>query len=377
MPWKVLPMNEIRVAFVHQVLSLNCALAEACRKFGISRKTGYKWLQRYRAEPEQPLQDKSRKPRLSPRQTDAAIEQQVLAVRRQYGWGPRKIHAHLKTQGASLPSIRTLGSILRRHDCVRPQRAEPPAVQFFERSAPNELWQCDHKGPLEIARQKVHPFTILDDHSRFLVALRTCLDVNMRTAWNVLWEAFGDFGMPDSVLCDNAFGTKFEVPQTLSWFDAQLLRLDIGVIHGRAYHPQTQGKVERLHGTLEREVWPFVRRDSLEHFQADVDRWRTEVYNAIRPHESLQDSPPLARYQVSRRPRPATLPEVEYPSGSIIRKVSTSGDVRFGGYRILAGRGLVGQFVRLEDRGHELALFYAQRQIRTLARDQLKPDTML
>jgi hypothetical protein len=274
--------------------------------------------------------------------------------------------------------MRTVGSILRRHHCVRSQpTAEPPAVQFFERSRPNELWQCDHKGPLEVARQKVHPFTILDDHSRFLLGLRTCLDVNMRSAWNILWEVFGEFGLPDSLLCDNAFGTKFEVPRTLSRFDSQLLRLDIGVIHGRPYHPQTQGKVERLHGTLEREVWPFVRRDSLEHFQADVDRWRTEVYNVLRPHEALEDSPPLARYQVSRRPRPASVPEVEYPSGSVTRKVGSSGDVRYSGYRLLAGRGLVGQFVRIEERDHEIALYYAQRQIRAVARDQLKADTML
>ena len=183
--------------------------------------------------------------------------------------------------------------------------------------------------------------------------------------------------MPQSVLCDNAFGTTFEVPKTVSWFDAQLIRLGIRPIHGRPYHPQTQGKVERLHGTLEREVWPHVRRDSLLHFSEDVNHWRTQVYNTIRPHEALGDKPPLSRFCPSPRPRPAEIPEVEYPSGSITRKVSTSGDIRWRKYRILAGGGLVGQYVRIEERDHEIAVYYAWKQVRGIPHAQLKLGTML
>ena len=124
MPWEVVPVSEIRLAFVHQVLSLKSSVSGACRKFGISRKTGYKWLRRYKKEPQQPLQDHSRQPHTSPRRTADVIEKSVLAVRDTYGWGPRKIHAYLRRQELPLPSIRTVGAVLKRHGrqrcCVRP-----------------------------------------------------------------------------------------------------------------------------------------------------------------------------------------------------------------------------------------------------------------
>ena len=350
MPWEVFPVSEIRMAFVHQVKSLHFSVTEACRKFGISRKTGYKWLNRYRDDPGEPLEDQSRRPKDSPDKTDEATEKLICEVRERFGWGPRKIHAYLGKRKVVMPSIRTVGNILRRYGYIAPAAKTPGEIQFFQRSAPNHLWQCDYKGPLEVARQKIHPFTVLDDHSRYLLALRPCLDLTTRTAFGVLWDVFGEYGLPESVLCDNAFGTAFEAPKTVSWFDAQLIRLGIHPIHGRPYHPQTQGKVERIHGTLEREVWPHVRRDTVNHFDEDLDRWRNEVYNPIRPHESLGDQPPLSRFQVSLRSRPARMPEVEYPSGSMLRKVCSVGAIGWKGCRIMAGRGLAGQWVRVEER---------------------------
>ncbi len=377
MPWKVVPMSEIRLAFVHQVVSLHSPVVEACRKFGISRKTGYKWLRRYQQEPAKPLADVSRRPHTSPGRTDEAAELCIVAVRQRFGWGPEKIREYLEARGVSLPSARTVANVLRRRGYLKtpPVSAKPP--QSFERDAAHELWQCDFKGPLEVARQKVHPFTVLDDHSRYLLALRPCTDVTMATAFAVLWDVFGEFGLPQSLLCDNAFSTRFQGLRTLSWFDAQLIRLGIHPIHGKPYHPQTQGKVERLHGTLEREVWPRVRRDSLPHFDEDLNRWRTDVYNTIRPHEALGGQPPLTRFTCSPRPRPDRLPEVEYPPGSLVRRVSTVGDVRWKKFRILAGRGLVGQLVRIEEGDHELTMHYAWKRIRSLAYNDLKPDTML
>jgi transposase len=376
MPWEVQPVSELRLAFVHQVVTLHSSVTEACAKFGVSRKTGYKWLGRYRREPQEPLLNQSRRPHGSPERTDETIEQKVLEVRQQLHWGARKIHAYLSRQGVCVPSSRTVNNILRRRGLIAPKTTTDP-IHYFERPAANELWQCDHKGPLEIDRRKVHPFTVIDDHSRFLLVVRTCLDLTMKTCFQVLWDTFGEFGLPQSILCDNAFGTTFQVPKTISWFDAQLIRLDIQPIHGRPYHPQTQGKVERLHGTFEQEVWPYVRRDSIDHFDADINRWRQEVYNTIRPHEALGDQPPLSRYSPSLRKRPARIPEVEYPVGAVVRKVHSSGDVRWRGYRILAGRGLVGQWVRIDDRGHEVVIYYGWKPIRCLAHDHLQGDTML
>jgi len=365
MPWEVHPVSEIRLAFVHQVLSLNMPIAAACRTFGISRKTGHKWLRRYRAEPGKALIDRCRRPLSCPARTSTDRTEAILQVRDAFGWGPRKIHAYLTRQGLGLPSVRTVATILRRHGRVGPAAAPPPPLQRFERSRPNELWQCDFKGYLEVARQRVYPFTVLDDHSRYLFTVHPCLDQTMQTAWNILWRLFGEVGLPQELLCDNAFGTHHQQPG-LSWFEARLLRLGIRPVHGRPYHPQTQGKLERLHRTLEDEVWPRVRREALQPFTEDVEHWRTEVYNSRRPHEALGDVPPLSRWTPSTRPRPAELPPVVYPPDALLRKVGAEGAVAWHQCRILVGQGLAGESVRLEEREGELAIFYATKEIRCL-----------
>src|SRR5215510_2858729 len=139
MPWEVAPVSELRLAFIHLVETLHSSVAEACRKFGVSRKTGYKWLGRYRAAPEQPLADRSRRPAHSPRRTEVDLEARILDVRREFGWGPRKIRAFLRAKGLTVPSVRTVGNILRRCGCIVPRTDPSPCVQSFERSAPNQL----------------------------------------------------------------------------------------------------------------------------------------------------------------------------------------------------------------------------------------------
>jgi transposase len=384
MPWSVSAVSELRLAFVHEIVTLHRPMTEACRQYGVSRKTGYKWLQRYRAEPEAGLRDRSRRPQHSPERTNAAVEQAVLAVRDRFGWGAGKIWDYLRNQGpeasgiAVLPCARTVGTILHRHGRIRHSlQEELPPPQFFERSRPHALWQCDFKGPVEVERSKVHPFTVLDDHSRFLLALRVCRDLTMASAWTVLWETFGAFGLPEEVLCDNAFGTQFVGLPTLSWFEARLIRLGIRPLHGRPYHPQTQGKVERLHGTLEREVWPYVDRSTVVGFDRDVQRWRTEVYNVVRPHEALGGQPPLSRFRPNPRLRPSQLPEVSYGPASVTRSVAKGGDSSWQGYRILVGAGVYGERVRLEEREREIAVFYCAKQVRCLPLEQLIKGKLL
>ena len=157
----------------------------------------------------------------------------------------------------------------------------------------------------------------------------------------------------------------------LSWFDARLVRLGIRPTHGRPYHPQTQGKVERLHGSAQRELIDFnARRDDLDDFGEDCRRWRT-TYNTIRPHEALNDLPPVTYWKPSNRPRPKALPEVSYPADAITRTVSFAGDFRYQNARILVGRGIAHEKVRIEVREHDIAVYYAWRELRVIPNDLL------
>jgi transposase InsO family protein len=370
MPWKALSMSESRAAFLSLVRSGTVSMAQACRSFGIARKTGYKWLARADLHPELALADRSRKPHRSPGRTPDDIEQAILSVRQMHGWGGRKIHAYLQSQERVVPSARTITAVLHRHNCIRPAAQAATPVQRFQRSAANQLWQVDFKGPVTFQRCKRHLFDILDDHSRYALACELVEDKTMATAWRILWQLFGDVGLPESLLCDNAFAAVGGTG--LSWFDARLIRLGIRPAHGRPYHPQTQGKIERWHGTLEAEIFPRIRWHDPVAFAADLRRWRVEVYNAIRPHEALDDQPPISRWQCSARARPQTLPAVHYPSGAVLRKVMHKGEISWRNCEILVGAGIAGEWVRLEERNGQVCLFYSWKEIRRVPVDQLR-----
>ena len=159
----------------------------------------------------------------------------------------------------------------------------------------------------------------------------------------------------------------------LSAFDAWLIRLNIRPIHGRAFHPQTQGKVERFNGTLQRELWPRARRDTVAHFGADCEGWRP-VYNAVRPHEALGDEPPVTRWRPSPRRRPAAVPAVEYPAEAELRVVGHAGAIRYRQARILVGQGLAGERVRVVDTGPQVEVDYATYRVQCVATALLGPD---
>lgn len=376
MPWEVHPVSELRTALVHAVRHAALPVTEAARRYGVSRQTAHIWLARYDADPAAPLVDRSRRPGRSPSRTPPEVERLVLEARDRFGWGPRKLHAVLLRDGQPAPPARTIAAILSRHGRTRPTPAPPaPPPQRFERGAPNELWQLDFKGPIEIARRKVTPLSVLDDHSRYLLALRPCTDMTYATVEAILWDLFGDVGLPEQLLCDGAFAAR-NTAVGLSAFDAWLIRLGIRPAHGRPYHPQTQGKVERFHETLEAELWPTARRDSLEHFGSDLEAYRP-VYNCVRPHEALGDAPPVTRWRPCARRRPDRMPEATYPPDSVVRRVGQIGEIRYRMARLLVGRGLAGEPVRVEERAGSVEVYYCTHRVRCLAVDELKRDTML
>jgi len=376
-PWDTQgPLPDQRADFVTLLLRRACSFTQACRRFGISRKTGYKWLGRATLEQPQPLRDRSRRPQHCPRRTDRDTEQTILRVRDAHAWGARKIHAYLCQQGLAVPSARTVHQVLSRHGRVRPTAAAPP--QRFQRSAPNHLWQMDFKGPLPQLPRHRYLLTVLDDHSRYLLALRLCPDQTMARVWGVLWPLFGEVGLPQAILSDNGFAPRGPAEHGLSWLEARLLRLGVEALHGRAYHPQTQGKVERLHETLEEEVLPGLDWSRPEAAVAEqLERWRREVYNGLRPHEALGNATPASRWYASERPRPARLPAVVYPAGLETRKVMQRGEISWQGFELLVGSGLQGERVGVRVAGGEVVLLYGTRELRRLKTSELVKGRIL
>ena len=378
MPWKDFSVSEQRWAFCHAVRVLHRPLAEVAREHSISRKTGYKWLKRFEAQQLESMNDRSRRPHASPGRVGEELEREVLLIRDLHGWGPRKIHAVMRRrQIQPLPCLRTVANVLKRHGRVRAEEPQP-TWQRFERSQPNQLWQVDHKGPVEVQRRKLVPFSVIDDHSRYALAFEPLVDRTMHRCWQVLWTIFGEVGLPESILCDNAFGTMGpDRPVGLSWFDAQCIRLGINPLHGRPYHPQTQGKVEAFHASAVRElIYRHARRDNAEHFRIDCHAWR-QTYNTERPHQALGDEVPLSRWRPSERKRPPAMPQVSYEPGQPLRKVCLEGLVRWRSHRILVGRGIGGDWVRFEEDQTELRVFYGFKQVRRLQNEQLTKDRVV
>ena len=328
MPWKECSHMSAREEFVFLSLNGQGSMSVLCRRFGISRKTGYKWVRRFKEGGTPSLINRSRRPKNSPRRSCAAIEQKVVALRQKHrAWGGRKIKRRLEDLGqTSVCSTSTVTAILHRHDLIEKaatQRRQTP--KRFEYPAANDLWQMDFKGhfPLLLGG-RCHPLTVLDDHSRYALVLKSCGNQQTATVQGHLAEAFQHYGLPRRILCDN--GSPWATSGEGGWdnwtpLSLWLLRLGVGMIHGRAYHPQTQGKEERFHATLVAEVLRWQAFDDLVASQAAFDPWR-EIYNMQRPHEALALSVPAQRYTPSPRTYPASPPEIVYPKGDIVRKVS-------------------------------------------------------
>jgi transposase InsO family protein len=350
MPWKELTIVSLRIEFVHQALQKKTNISQLCRDFGISRKTGYKWLQRYLDEGEEGLKDRSRRPHTSPTRTAHEVEQKVLRVRDGHpAWGGRKIHQRLKMMGDHpVPPPSTITEILRRHGRINPEESRKHRPwQRFEAEKPNQLWQMDFKGHFPMSNgHRCHLLTLLDDHSRFCLGLRACGNERRETVKTELTSIFRCYGMPEQLLVDNGPPWGNHHQDRLSLLGVWLTRLGINLIRTRSYHPQTIGKEERFHRTLSDEVLRHHAMKDLQHTQLCFDPWR-EVYNHQRPHEGIGMIVPAERYRESRKKFPETLPPVVYDPGTIVRKVDDKGLISFHNRRFRVGKALYRQPVAL------------------------------
>lgn len=331
MPWKETSAMSERIEFIREAQESGRNISSLCQQYGISRTTGYKWLGRYREEGVNGLRERSRRPHHNPNQTPKEIEAAILQVRSKHPcWGGVKIKAYLARKGwQDLPAPSTITAILQRNGCIDPEESlKHRPMQRFERANPNELWQMDFKGYFKIEQGNCHPLTVLDDHSRFLVGLQACPNQTWKTVQAHLTNTFRQYGLPDRMLMDNGppWGDDRQTPYTI--LTAWLMRLGIAISHGRPYHPQTQGKDERLHRTFKAELLTQVQLHDLQDCQKHFDAWR-DFYNRERPHQALNHSVPLERYQPSQRSFPEPLPPILYEPHDIVRMVDMAGRISF------------------------------------------------
>ena len=335
MPWSTRDTMSLREEFVTLAQQEGANRRELCRRFGISAQTGYKWLARFAQQGAAGLIDVSRRPHRSPAATAQSLQQAVLALRREHpAWGGRKIARRLQDLGQDTVAASTVTAILHRHGLISAQASTAAQPwQRFEHEQPNALWQIDFKGYVDTPAGRCHPLTLLDDHSRFNMALRACARQESATVRGQLTEVFRTYGLPVRINADNGapWGSPRE-PGQVSELALWLIRLGIRVSFSRPYHPQTNGKDERFHRSLKAEVLNGRSFTDLVQAQGAFDRWR-EVYNHHRPHQALQMATPASRYRMSERSYPQQLPAIEYGAQDTVVIVKARGKMKFQGRR--------------------------------------------
>ncbi len=366
MPWEYLSIMEQRREFVALARLAGGNVSLLCRRFGISRQTGYKWLARAGACDED-FSDRSRRPLSSPLRTPADMEARVLSVRDAHpAWGARKIVSCLERAGVSPPAASTVHAILTRHGRISGAPGLDKAAQRFEMPEANQLWQMDFKGRVKLEDGSwVHPLTVVDDHSRYALCLRACGDERTQTVKSSLEAVFGTYGLPGAFYVDNGNpwgnGGQGQWTRMAVW----LLKLGVDLIHSRPYHPQGRGKNERFHRTLKAEIFALRRFRDIAQLQRAFNKWRV-VYNTERPHQALDMHVPASRYQPSPRPMPKTLPEVAYGPDDIVRKVgNTTPQISFKNRRWRIPRAFRGEIVAVRPLNIDgrYAVYFATKRI--------------
>jgi transposase InsO family protein len=354
-----------RLEFVIAARQGQETISRLCRRYGISRETGYKWLRRYQSSGEvKALQDRSRRPHSSPGRTSDEQEQKVLAVRAETGWGARKIQDEIGK--AELPVI-TIHRILQRHGQIAPEKGQPQAQRRFARSSCNELAQMDYKGEYPLSgRGKCYPLTLLDDCSRYLLGLWPLTSTGGEEAQQVLTEHFRGHGVPLEMLMDH--GTPWCCNNNLhglTWFSVWLIKQGIRLRYSGVHHPQTQGKVERLHRTLKERTKHRGVPTTMKEWQEWLREFRHE-YNHRRPHEALGMKKPAEVYtEENLRPYQEQPREWEYDGGEI-RRVDKKGGLRKNRTWYFICEALAHERVRVDEFDDQLTVTFRHLTIRQI-----------
>jgi putative transposase len=389
MPWSESTVVDQRLRFVSALQSEEASMTELCERFGISRKTGYKWRDRYRGEGPPGLLDRSHAPLHHGRTTDAALADAIVQLKQaRPSWGPGKIVARLKLDHPDLawPARSTAETILKREGLVQPrhrrQRVTPSLDGLTQPERPNHVWAVDHKGWVRLGDgRRCEPLTITDGFSRFLVAVSAGDSTCEEQARPWFEAAFAEFGLPDAIRSDN--GPPFAATGVTALTNLSVWWIKLGIRHERITpgKPQQNGRHERFHRTLLEAMHPL----SVDQ-KAQSERFASfrHDYNHHRPHQALGQLPPAALYRPSPRKLPDRLAEPDYPTQAVTRKVRSNGCIKWRGELVHISKTLCTEPVCLEEteEGHWRVRFFErplgvirrnERRLRRLTKD-LQPD---
>lgn len=359
MPWKVSDVMDQKTEFVLRAMRRIEPFGELCREYGISRKTGYKWKERFFQQGFDGLREASRRPDHSPTQASEDVVCEVVKLKTAHpGWGPKKIRALYGRAhpGNTIPSESTFKRILEKAGLVTRRRRRPVQEAGFRLThrvnaeRPNQVWTVDFKGWWYTQdRRRFEPLTIRDAYSRYVLCAQalpsSCTEVVQQQFHNI----FDQFGLPEVIRSDN--GAPFAAsnsPLGLSRLSAWWLTLGIDLDRIRPSHPEENGGHERMHGDIARELQGAARADIATQ-QASLDVWR-ETFNNERPHEAIGMKVPRDLYQASPRKYDPENVELVYPQEHLIRKISKIGCVKVNSVRVNVSQALRGYEVGLEPR---------------------------
>jgi putative transposase len=357
MPWKATCQMDERMQFIARVLAGEDEMTVLCREYGVSRKTGYKWLGRYIAEGAVGLAERSHAPLQHGQAHDVAVVQAVLGLRQRWPhWGPKKLRVKLVELHPELPvpAASTIGDWLRREGVAgrsRQRRRCPPYTQPFAAvSAANDVWCTDFKS-LPLARtggwfrtadgRRCDPFTLTDAHSRYLLRCQAVARPDEENVRPIFEAAFKEHGLPLAIRSDN--GPPFASPGVggLSRLAVWWIKLGIRPERIVAGKPQQNGRHERVHRTLKHEA-ATPPAASLPAQQQRCEAFRA-VYNSERPHEALGQQTPASVYKPSPRPYPDRLEDPHYGDDVAVRHVRSNGQIKWAGERVFVGEALIGE----------------------------------
>lgn len=381
MPWKENDLMSLKKEFIYFATQPGANISQLCRQYSISRKTAYKLIRRYQAQGEEGLCNQSKRPTHMPKKTPLEIVQKILETKQNYPyWGARKIRAVLIRNGMKdIPVASCIHKLFQEHGLLLQPSLSMKKMIRFEHEAPNQLWQMDFKGHFSYAKGRCYPLTILDDHSRYSLALAACKNEQRETVQTHLIQVFRHYGLPERINVDNGnpWGSLFECAR-YTQLSVWLIKLGVKISYSRPYHPQTNGKEERFHRTLKEELLNHHYFRDLDHIQQIFDQWR-EIYNLERPHQSLNMAVPADKYHPSYREYSEYIKEYEYADDYLLRKVDARGRIHLEGRSIFVGcpfsKEIIG--IRYLPSNELISIYFRHQKIGEISISQIQKGSLV